>query len=149
MNVRWLLFGDSEDTTEETEDERPPKPDDRTETEVFTPTQYTVEFEFRNGETETRECLGYERGESQFTIKTGLESEVAFGERRERVTYTTDTINYETLAREPVVAKDGEARYRVEWHVTHDWSTRGSMSYNLQWVERAVITDIERLEADE
>ena len=115
MSLREWLFGSSD-----SEDERPPKPDDFTKTETFENTLLTVKLSYHSGDTEEIECYGFGVEDSEIAFQT--EPELT-GTR----IYGIDPWKYvrrplPTLTRPPEVIDEQKELHTVTIRKTHHWS---------------------------
>lgn len=124
---------DSDDST----DERPPKPDDESDGWSRELARYRATVEYRNGEVETFECYGVkERGEAQIVFFTDPTAGISI-EGRLRTDFAERSINYETLSREPETEEVATDRLVVTYDVEYEWTyPRNRTGFDKTWVGR-------------
>lgn len=133
MGLRRFLSGRrSKDSDDEG---RPPKPEpDELEKEQKV-SRYEATVEYQNGETETFECYGADRGDHTVTFKLDLKPNTSLLFDEPTLRHETRSVNYETLAREPVLERAGTDlvtfTYTLEW----EWGYAGypTIGLNKTW----------------
>lgn len=112
----------------------PPKPAVGERSKEVTLSVYAVDLEYRNGDTETLRTYGlYGREKHGVRYKMAPRYHEPFMDGKPYVTYSKRTVNYEVLAREPILREVGEETWELRWwqdyrldnqnlrHVASEW----------------------------
>jgi len=137
MRILNRLFGSGGKAN----NERPPKPESEDIERTKKGAVCEVAVEYHNGDVETVECYGIRRGEDVFTLLTEPYPSKSDGEVYVR--YKRETINYETLAREPIVERVGTETHRVTFTREHEWKYGGMGEVGMKKKWRPVAKEAE------